>query len=52
MVVIGSEEGRRERTRELSLSRFAKNHVEADIHKYQESLGMKPITEQVKNLPN
>lgn len=48
MVVIGSDEDRRDRTKEMSLRRFAKNHVDADVHRYQESMGQKPIQEQVK----
>lgn len=47
MVVIGPDEGKRERTKESSLSRFAKHHVESDVHKYQESMGHKSLQEQV-----
>ena len=47
MVLVGPDEGRRERTKELNLSNFARNHVESDIHRYQEAMGLKSMEEQV-----
>ncbi|XP_033210463.1 uncharacterized protein LOC117168777 isoform X2 [Belonocnema kinseyi] len=46
MVLVGPDEGRRERTKELNLSNFARNHVESDIHRYQVTMGLKSMEEQ------